>query len=135
MKLNKKIFYGVFVLLIIGLFVISGCNLTTDKTVGTNIKLFNWSEKDITPYEKYSMNEITQYIEENDIDTKKYIVYRESTHGELIPGEIYIIYVGGSGNILPPERLEAEDCDIRDMTAYKEGIQHYNGATGKWENI
>lgn len=44
-----------------------------------------------SPYEIYAKEEIDNYIEKYDIDKEKFLVYRESTNGELTPGKIGII--------------------------------------------
>ena len=41
-----------------------------------------------SPYEIYAQNEINQFIEKYGIDTEKFVVYRKSTQGKLMPGKI-----------------------------------------------
>ena len=87
----------VAIVALVGMIVITSnliSNNSSESDVAGKAIISTTANQKMTPYEKFALNEISNYQENmrtQGIDPKNYLVIRKSTQGKLIRGELYSI--------------------------------------------
>lgn len=97
-KMTVLALFSLLIGVVIGLMINANASTITGGYASSVIKA-------PTNYEIYAMNEIKQYITDNDLKLNSVLVYRESTQGKEIPGKINAYDLESKNFILSPDQL------------------------------